>query len=64
MNNFSFLTSNASTIDAPNNVTCQDLAAGNVPNSNFSTWWSGYTNTSYMLDNWLAGTGTRVPHSA
>jgi hypothetical protein len=39
------------------NITCQQLAAGQVPSGNFSTWWAGYTNASSMLDNWLAGTG-------
>jgi RHS repeat-associated protein len=39
------------------NISCYDLAAGNVPSSGLSTWWNGYTNASSMFSNWLAGTG-------
>jgi 3',5'-cyclic AMP phosphodiesterase CpdA len=38
-------------------VNCHQLAAGQVPSNDFSTWWHSYVDASYMFDHWLAGTG-------
>jgi hypothetical protein len=38
-------------------VNCQQLAAGQVPNNDFATWWDSYVNASIMLDRFLTGSG-------